>query len=176
MNVRPRALATALAFAFACIAPAPTVSGAGLSRAPQAESQRRPQGPVAGPVIKLPRGEGAGDDRAQQQQPSSSSSAAKDEGSHIASAPHKWEYCTINGFSYHQKGFSSTSITPAAVIHYFPGITEEVEGVSEDEAVANAFVKLGDDGWERAGIRTDFRSSDGNGNSMSVYYFKRPKR
>jgi hypothetical protein len=174
MNVRPRALATTLAFAFACTA-ALSASGAVPPRAPQAESQRRPQGPVAGPVIKLPRGEGASDERAPQP---SSTAAAKEDGSRVAPAPTRWEYCTINGFSYHQKGFSlsSPSLVPAAVIRYIPNTGEEVEGVSEDDAVANAFAKLGDDGWELAGIRMDFRSSDGSGNSTSVYYFKRPKR
>jgi hypothetical protein len=172
MNVRPRALAATLALACAA---ALSASGAVRPRAPQAESQRRPQGPVAGPVIKLPRGEGASDERAPQQQPSA---AAKEDGSRVAPAPTRWEYCTINGFSYHQKGFSlsSPSLVPAAVIRYVPNTGEEVEGVSEDDAIANAFAKLGDDGWELAGVRTDFRSSDGNGNSTSVFYFKRPKR
>jgi hypothetical protein len=172
MNVRHKRLAIALALASACAALTPTAFGAGLGRAPQAESQRRPQGPVAGPVIKLPPGAGASDER------TTTTTDAKDEGERGASAPQKWEYCSINGFSYHQKGFSlsSPSYVPAAVIRYFPSGAEEVEGVSEDQAVGAAFAKLGDDGWELAGVRTDFSSSEGNGKSSTIYLFKRPKR
>lgn len=172
MNARHKALAAALllfAPAFAAHAPA-AARGSSRPRAAQTEPRRRPQGPAAGPIIRLPRGEGAADERAARQP-----AGAREDGS---PAPQKWEYCAIKGFNYHQKGFSFTSpiYVPAAAIHYFAGGTEDVEGQNEEEALTNAFVRLGDEGWELAGLRTDFDLSGGTGRSKTFYIFKRPKR
>lgn len=137
----------------------------------QSETPRRPQGPVVGPAIKLPRGAGAEDQRARD-----AGARQGDEVESAAWAPQKWEYCVIKGFRYTQKGLSASSRTPAAFVRYFPNGSEEVEGANEEEALANAFGKLGEDGWELTAIRTDLSLSDGNGSATAVYFFKRPKR
>ena len=155
--------ARALAFVFA-LAPAAYAQSA------QPEPQRRPQGPAAGPVIKLPPGTAASEERTQ-------TPGAKEESAPAPPAPTRWEYCVINGFRYHQKGFSSSSgHTPAAFVRYLPEGSDEVEGPTEDEALNNALVKLGDDGWELTAIRTDLQLKEGDGKTTSVYFFKRPKR
>ena len=153
-----RALALVLA-----LAPAAYAVEGGQSQQPE-QPPRRPQGPAAGPVIKLPPGAGATEERAQ-------TPAAKEV------APTKWEYCYIKGFAYRQTGFSSSSPRVTVVYVYrLPGGAEEVEGSGEEEALGNALVKLGEDGWELTAIRTDLELRDGNGKTASVYYFKRPKR
>lgn len=141
--------------------------------AAQTEPPRRPQGPVAGPAIKLPRGAGAEDQRTQ-----AAGARQDEEAERAAPAPRKWEYCVIKGFKYNQKGLSlsSSSRTPAAVVRYFPTGSEEIEGATEEEALANAFARLGEEGWELTAVRTDLSLSDGSGTSFSVYFFKRPKR
>lgn len=157
MKVRHSVAALALALAFA---------PAAYSQQP--EPARRPQGPVAGPVIKLPPGSGAVDERPQ---PDGAKEAA------APTAPTRWEYCVINGFRYHQKGFSSSSgHVPAAYVRYLPEGSDEIEGSTEDEAVNNALAKLGEDGWELTAIRTDLQLKEGDGKTASVYFFKRPKR
>ncbi|HEX8499127.1 MAG TPA: hypothetical protein VF659_00955 [Pyrinomonadaceae bacterium] len=163
---KARALACAALLALAALAHAPRAA------AQTPEPPRRPHGPVAGPVIKLPPGAGAADERTQAQ------SARDDEPARPAWSPQRWEYCVIKGFKYHQKGFSISSPThvPAAYVRYFPSGTEEIEGANEDEALANAFAKLGEDGWELTGVRTDLSLSDGNGASTAVYFFKRPRK
>ena len=160
----------ALAFAFA-LALAPAAYAAGVPPQ-QPEPQRRPQGPAAGPVIKLPPGAGAAaEERAQ-------TAGAREEAQ--PPATRKWEYCVIQGFRWHQKerGFSLSSATqrPAAYVRYLPEGSEEVEGATEEEALGNALVKLGEDGWELTAVRTDLSLSDGDGKTSSVYFFKRPKR
>lgn len=153
-----RALALALA-----LAPASYADAGGQSQQP--EPPRRPQGPAAGPIIKLPPGTGAVEERAQTPGP-------KEE-----AAPPKWEYCVIKGFLYRQKGFSSSSPrVPVAVVRYLPEGSEEIEGASEEDALDNALAKLGEDGWELTAVRTDLRLEDGDGATTSVYFFKRPKR
>ncbi|MBC7932799.1 MAG: hypothetical protein H7Z38_19740, partial [Rubrivivax sp.] len=125
------------------------------------------RGVFAGPAIKLPRGEGASAD-----QPAS----AKDETARVA-ATQKWEYCAITGFNWRQKGFSlSAPHVPAAVVRYFPSTVEEIEGTNEEDAIANAFAKLGEDGWELTGVKSDINLNEGNGKTTTTYYFKRPKR
>lgn len=152
-----RAFALALA-----LAPAAYAAGGGQSQQP--EPPRRPQGPAAGPVIKLPPGAGAAAERAQ-------TPAAKGE-----AAPAKWEYCYIKGFAYRQTGFSPSSPRVAVVyVHYLPEGSEEVEGPNEEAALGNALAKLGEDGWELTAIRTDLQLVDGDGKAASVYFFKRPK-
>ncbi|HEX7312391.1 MAG TPA: hypothetical protein VF297_00475 [Pyrinomonadaceae bacterium] len=156
--------ARAFVFVFA-LALAP----AAYAQTAQPEPPRRPQGPAAGPVIKLPPGSGAVEERAQ-------APAAKEEAA--PNAPLKWEYCVINGFRYHDKGFSISSPkrVPAAYVRYLPEGSEEIEGASEEEALGNALAKLGEDGWELTAVRTDLHLNDGNGTTTSVYFFKRPKR
>lgn len=132
----------------------------------QPEPRRRPQGPAAGPVIKLPPGTGAAEERAQ-------TAAAREE-----AAPLKWEYCFISGFRARQKSFgigSSVQVV-AAHVRYLPEGAEEFEGANEDEALGAALLKLGEEGWELTAVRTDLRIDDGNGRTTSVYFFKRPKR
>jgi hypothetical protein len=140
------------------------------ARAQQTTPPRRPNGPAAGPVIKLPRGDNASLDQTQ------SNSSTKEQGERAPAEPRRWEYCAITGINWRQTGLSSSSRTPFALVRFFPNTTEEVEGTSEPDALANAFARLGDDGWELTGISTSFNLSDGNGTSASVYYFKRPKR
>jgi hypothetical protein len=164
MFVRHKALARAVLLALFALAPA-------AHPAQQPEPQRRQQGPVAGPAIKLPRGAGAEDQRARD-----AGVRQDEEVERAAWAPQKWEYCVIRGFKYNQRGLSSSSRTPSAFVRYFPTGSEEIEGATEDEALGNAFARLGDDGWELTAVRTDFSLSDGNGNATAAYFFKRPKR
>lgn len=155
------ALALALALAHAAYA-----AGGGQSQQPE-PPPRRPQGPAAGPVIKLPPGAGAAEERAAR-------AAAKEE---TPPAPQRWEYCYIRGFAYRQTGFSSSSPRVAvAYVRYLPEGSEEVEGSGEEEALGNALAKLGEDGWELTAIRADLQLQDGNGKTAFVYFFKRPKR
>lgn len=141
---------------------------ASTARAQQTTPPRRPSGPAAGPVIKLPRDGNASLDATQ--------SDSKNRDERAASEPKRWEYCAITGFNYRQKNFPSNSYTPSAVIRFFPDTLEEVEGGNEESALANAFARLGDEGWELTGITTNLSLTDGNGKTSSVYYFKRPKR
>lgn len=160
MHARHKALAAALALgsALAALGLAPGRAAA-QEPAAQAEPQRRPQGPAAGPVIKLPRDASVGDER--------------------AAEPQKWEYCAILGFVSRQRGLGiSGPQVSAAVIRYFGNGTEDVvEGssASENEALAAAFTKLGEDGWELAGVRPDLTLDEGS-KSSATYFFKRPKR
>lgn len=141
---------------------------AAAAHAQQPEGRRGPRGAVAGPAIKLPRGEGANTEQR---------ANGGDENARANAAPQRWEYCSIVGFKRLQKGFSlSAPSVPAAVVRYFPNSSEEVEGTSEDDALANAFAKLGDEGWELAGIKTDFNLNDGNGKTTATFYFKRLKQ
>jgi len=136
--------------------------------AQQTPAPRRPSGPAAGPVIKLPRGDGSTLD---QPSPDSKERAAS------AADSKRWEYCAIVGFRWKQTGFGSyTTTTTYALVRFFPNTSEEVEGSGEQDALANAFTRLGDDGWELTGISTGVTLSDGNGSSSSTYFFKRPKR
>ena len=130
---------------------------------------RRPQGPAAGPVIKLPPGSGATEERAQ-------TGAAKEQAA--TQQPQRWEYCLINAVRVRQKSFgigSSVQVV-AAYVRYLPEGSEEIEGASEEEALGNALAKLGEDGWELTAVRTDFHLVEGSGRTTSVYFFKRPKR
>ncbi len=161
--MKARHRATALASAF-LLTLAPVAYAA---QSPQPEPQRRPQGPAAGPVIKLPPGTGPVEERTQ-------THGAREEPA--PSAPPKWEYCVINGFRYHQKGFPSSARVPAAYVRYLPEGSEEIEGATEEDALGNALVKLGEDGWELTAVRTDLHLEDGDGKTTSVYFFKRPKR
>ena len=160
MDFRLKALASALLFS--------QLAFASTARAQQTTPPRRPSGPAAGPVIKLPPGSGAS---LEQNQPDSKGQAER-----AAPEPKRWEYCAIVSFNYRQKNFPSNVSTPSAVIRFFPDTLEEVEGATEEGALANAFTRLGDDGWELTGITTSISLTDGNGKTSSVYYFKRPKR
>jgi len=172
MHAGHKALAAALILLNAFAAPADAHARVPAQEpAAQTDPPRRPQGPAAGPIIKLPRSESLGDERPTQQP-----AASRDE---RPAEPRRWEYCSIGGFVFRQSGFgSSSSRVASAVIRYFGGDTETVEGPSgfEDDALAVAFAKLGEEGWELAGTRTDFHLSDGDGKATTVYFFKRPKR
>ncbi len=162
--MKARDLAAALALVFALV----PAAYANVGQSQQPDPPRRPQGPAAGPVIKLPPGSGATDERAQA--PAPREEAAR-------SAPPKWEYCVIKGFVYRQKGFASSSPrVPLAYVRYLPEGSEEIEGASEEEALDNALAKLGEDGWELTAIRTDLQLDDGDGKTTSVYFLKRQKR
>lgn len=143
---------------------------ASTALAQQTTTPRRPSGPAAGPVIKLPRGDNASLEQTQ------SNPSAKEQTERAPSEPKRWEYCAIMGVAWRQKGFSSSPRTPTAIVRYFPNEGEEVEGATEEDAIANAFARLGDDGWELTGVATNFTVTDGNGKTSTVYYFKRPKR
>lgn len=160
MDFRLKALASALLLSQLAIAP--------TARARQTTPPRRPSGPAAGPVIKLPPGSGASLEQAH--------SNSKEQAERGAAEPKRWEYCAVVGFNWRQKNFPSNASTPSAVIRFFPNTLEEVEGGTEDDALANAFTRLGDDGWELTGISMNFSLTDGSGKTSSAYYFKRPKR
>lgn len=162
---RHRALARIVSLVLFALAPAAYAS------AQSEPPPRRQQGPVVGPAIKLPRGAGAEDQRARDAR-----AEQDEEVERAAWSPQRWEYCVIRGFKYNQKGLSSSSRTPAAFVRYFPNGSEEVEGATEDEALGNAFAKLGEEGWELTAVRSDLSLSDGNGTSAAAYFFKRPKR
>ncbi len=164
MNFSRRAakaqLAISLLLGALALAAAPSL------RAQEQEVPRRPRGPAAGPVIKLPRGEGADEQPA----PPESQRAQP-------AAPQKWEYCTVTGntFKAREVGLSTRHVT-TAVINYQSNHSEEVEGATHDLAILNALTKLGEDGWELTGIRERFTLSEGAGTSTPVLYLKRPKR
>jgi hypothetical protein len=163
----PTCRATLRAFALAFFAVALVYANAAAARAQQADPPRRPQGPVAGPIIKLPRGADATDEQPQQ------TATAKDRAARAAAEPTRWEYCAITGFNLRTKGLNGTSYW--AVVRYFPNKIEEVEGDDYDDALANAFARLGDDGWELAGVRTDPTLNEGITRNGTTYFFKRPK-
>jgi hypothetical protein len=162
MDFRRKALAAALLLA--------QVATTSTALAQQTTPPRRPSGPAAGPVIKLPRGDNASLEQTQ------SNPSAKEQPTSAASEPKRWEYCAIMGVAWRQKGFSSSTRTPSAVVRFFPNTFEEIEGTNEEDAIANAFARLGDDGWELTGVATNFSVTDGTGKTSTVYYFKRPKR
>ena len=168
MKAGHRAAALSLALALAS-----TVYANVGGQSQQPDPPRRPQGPAAGPIIKLPPGSGAVEERAQ-------TPGARDGAASAPALPPRWEYCFINGFRYHQKerglSLSSTSQRPSAYVRYLPEGSEEFEGVNEEEALGNALVKLGEDGWELTAIQTNLHLEDGDGKATSVHFFKRPKR
>ncbi|HWS89382.1 MAG TPA: hypothetical protein VN282_20580 [Pyrinomonadaceae bacterium] len=148
-----------------------------LSTAAYAQTQqpdpppRRPQGPAAGPIIKLPPGSGAVEEQAK-------TPGAKEQAATATAQPQRWEYCLINAVRVRQKSFgigSSVQVV-AAYVRYLPEGSEEIEGASEEEALGNALAKLGEDGWELTAVRTDLHLLEGSGRTTSVYFFKRPKR
>ena len=156
----------ALANAFALCA---LLSSGSAAARQQQEVPRRPQGPAAGPVIKLPRGEGQPVEPAEDRKAGARRAAA--------ALPQKWEYCAITGVTWSQKAFGigSSSHVALALVRYFPHGVDQVEGPTEEDAVANAFAKLGDDGWELVAVRESLSLTEGNGRSAPVFYFKRPK-
>jgi len=157
---------TAAGFSAALLLAALLLASAQAASAQEPEVPRRPQGPAAGPVIKLPRGAQADAG----QPPQGEATPAQ------AAAPRRWEYCAITGFVWKQQGFSlSAPQKPSAVVRYFSGGSEEVDGPNEETALANAFARLGEEGWEMTGIRSSFRLDDGDGETSHVYFFKRPK-
>ena len=161
MNARRKAHALACAAALALAALAPAARG----QSAQTEPPRRPPGPVGGPLIRLPRGAGAQEER----QPAP---VAKGEAARTGWEYQQWEYCVISGYRSHPKGynFNQPIYVPAAYVRYFPEGSEEIEGENQEEALANAFAKLGEDGWELTAV------SEGPGSSTPTYFFKRPKR
>ena len=172
MYARRKGCALARAALLALLTLAPAVYAAAQSPETQPEPPRKQQGPVAGPAIKLPRGAGAEDARGQ-----APSAQQGEEAARSSWSPQKWEYCVIGGIKYQQKGFSlSSPRRPVAYVRYLPTGSEEIEGADEEEALGNAFAKLGDEGWELTGVRTDLSLNDGNGTTRTVYFFKRPKR
>jgi hypothetical protein len=137
--------------------------------AQDAEVPRRPQGPAAGPIIRLPRETHADAERAPGRGGPSAHAAPP-------ASPRKWEYCAIVGFVWKQQGFSlSSPQKPWAAIRYFSGGYDEVEGGDEETALANAFARLGEEGWELTAVRSSIHLEDGDGTTRHVYYFKRPK-
>src|SRR5215207_3190395 len=92
---------------------------ASTARAQQTPPPRRPSGPAAGPVIKLPPGSGASLEQSQ-----SDSKGQAERGAH---EPKRWEYCAIVGVNWRQKNFPSNARTQSALIRFFPDTFEEVE-------------------------------------------------
>jgi len=157
--------------AFAPLALSLLLGASALAAAPRLQAQeqevpRRPRGPAAGPVIRLPRGEGADEQQAppesQKPQPAASQ---------------KWEYCTVTGNTFKAREVGlSTRYIPAALINYQTAHWEDVEGANHDHAILNALAKLGEEGWELVSVREKFSLSEGTGSSTPVFYLKRPKR
>jgi hypothetical protein len=141
---------------------------ASTAGARQTPAPRRPSGPAAGPVIKLPRGDGAS---LEQSNPDATRGRAERA---AAERPRQWEYCAVTGFGWRQTGISTH--VAFALVRFFPNTFEEVEGAGEPDALANAFARLGEDGWELTGIGNGVSLGNGNGSSSSAYFFKRPKR
>ncbi len=156
-------LALALVFT-GCASTLHTSARADAPGAQQSEPQRRPRGPATGPSITLPRGQGEGIE-----QPNAEGAKA------TATGARKWEYCAITHTFRKQTGFGSSPVTFFAVVRYYPNTNEEVEGKDEEDALVNAFVKLGEDGWELAAVRQNLNLLDGNGKATHTYLFKRPK-
>jgi hypothetical protein len=144
-------------------APNPIFASAG-ARAQQSEETRKPKTPIQSPVIKLPRGQFGATEEATAEAEAVSKPAART----------RWEYCAITHTTTKRSDYSSRS-TGVAVIRYYPGGTEEVEGAYEGDAFDKAMAKLGEDGWELVAIRERIGLSDGTGTSAGSYYFKRPK-
>lgn len=168
MNFRLKSFART-SLRLSLLAAALLLTSAATARAQQTTPPRRPSGPAAGPVIKLPRGDNASLDQTQAESP------AKEHAERAPAEPKRWEYCAITNVTWQQKGFSSSSRAAYATVRFFPDSTEEVEGNSLDAALANAFTRLGDAGWELTGISNHLSLTDGSGSSSNVYYFKRPK-
>ena len=168
MNLRRRAAATA-PLAISLLWGALALAAAPAVRAQEQEVPRKPRGPAAGPVIKLPRGEGVPAE--EQAQAADAQRAAQ------PAAPQKWEYCTVvgNGWKSREVGLSVRSV-PAAVIRYTStNTTVEVEGLTHDLAIDHALARLGEEGWELVAARETFKMSEGTGGSTPFLYFKRPK-
>jgi hypothetical protein len=151
----------------ASLAAAFLLASASAAAAQQPGPPKRRQGPDAGPTIVLPPGQTAAPNEQPGPDGPGQTAAAK------APAP-KWEYCAITSTGTQQKDRFS-DVTGFARVRYFGGGGEVVEGASEDEAVANAMTKLGEDGWELVAIRASIDIYDGRGASVHSYFFKRPK-
>ncbi|HEX5708065.1 MAG TPA: hypothetical protein VFX96_12260 [Pyrinomonadaceae bacterium] len=130
--------------------------------------EKRRDGPIPGPIIKLPPGQydvtpaPAADADEQQQKRTTRALASQ-----------RWEYCTIYQVNYQKRDYSS-NWTGVAFIRYYRGGGEQVEGGNEDEALANAMTKLGEEGWELVAIRESIGLSEGTGTATHSYFFKRP--
>ena len=157
MNRIRRALLNSLALVVVC---APALAA---SAAQQTEAPRRPRGPATGPAITLPRGQGEG---LEQSPPS--------EGAR-GTAAKRWEYCAVTHTYRKQTSFGALSATFLAVVRFYPNTYEEVEGKDEEDALANAFVKLGEEGWEMVAVRQNLNLLDGSGKATHTYLFKRQK-
>ncbi|MGH9942440.1 MAG: hypothetical protein ACRD9R_08805 [Pyrinomonadaceae bacterium] len=142
------------------------VCGAGAVKTQAQDATRRPKGPIAGPIIKLPRGH--------YEPPPADADGQQQEEETRPTARQAWEYSAITHVGTRRKTFG-TDIVGFASVRYFRGGGEQVEGANEDEALANALTKLGEEGWELVAIRDSFQLSDGNGGSNSSYFFKRPR-
>ncbi|HEU4595049.1 MAG TPA: hypothetical protein VFS10_07745 [Pyrinomonadaceae bacterium] len=163
MNRTRHALTLALAlFVTGCAASLLPSARADASKAQQTDAPRRPAGPATGPVIKLPRGQGEG-----LEQPHAGEGAR-------GSAARRWEYCAITHTFRRQSGFGSSSST-FATVRYYPNGNEEIEGKDEEDAIANALVKLGEEGWELVAVRQNLNLLDGSGKATHTYLFKRQK-
>lgn len=138
---------------------------ASAARAQETRAPKRPSGPVAGPVITLPAGQGE----------SVADPAAQGEAARPADGLPKWEYCFFTTATT-QKDRWSPSIGVAYVRYFGGGALEQVEGRSEEEAALNTMNKLGDEGWELVAIRESFSLREGFGESSARYFFKRPRR
>lgn len=162
MNRTRHALVLALVFTGCAVTLFNSV-GASVSAAQQTEAPRRPRGPATGPSITLPRGQGEG-----LEQPPAGEGAR-------GPAARRWEYCAVTNIYRKQTGFGASPATFVAAVRYYPNAVEEIEGRDEDDALANAFVKLGEEGWELVAIRHNLNLLDGSGRAAHTYLFKRQK-
>ncbi len=130
--------------------------------------EKRRDGPIPGPVIKLPPGDydptTLAPEQEQRQQRATAARGARGQ---------RWEYCVIYQVGLRKLDFASNYTGVAYIRHFRRGV-EAIDGASEDEALANAMNKLGEEGWELVAIRESVGISDGNGMSTHSYFFKRP--
>lgn len=90
----------------------------------------------------------------------------------VADAAPKWEYCVITGISVANR---SPGFVSVAELCYFRGArceAAQIEGASNEEALARAISSLGENGWEMVGESL----FPPRGQDSRAIYFKRRKR
>lgn len=85
----------------------------------------------------------------------------------------KWEYCGL-AYVVNTRKADGKNVSKAYVKYLGSKRTEEVEGTTTDEALANAFAKLGNEGWELVGPAPLHVGGMVNADNGPVY-FKRIK-
>lgn len=156
--------------ATACLAAILVLVCTEASASARQAGEKRRDGPIPGPIIKLPPGQydvtapAAEGEQQQQQRRAVSSRAAQ-----------RWEYCAMRIVNFRKESSFSNQLISTAYIRYLRGGGESIDAANEDEVLAAAMTKLGDEGWELVAIGESFTLSDGNGYSTPRYFFKRAR-